>query len=259
MLDMFPLYSAARIKADIQELETLCELISQLNLQADDPLKLSNAFKELVNLAGSKEFYPVYSKLFQYVSNLKWAREGRFNAGYVVPWISLYCALRASQPTSHLVMIANRMQRHLPAQDAQNLKLNSFGNDCQPIDSNSAEWAKLLDTVTDSNQFFKSYHNRQKRPIKKFNQNQARNPNDKKRDESMANNSPMDFNNGSSSCNATVTNSPPKLGASPLAVKKVRKTKKTKSWEIKTLGLDSLLATNEWEKHVPKAAGPDKV
>ena len=288
MLDISAPFSASRIKADIQELESLCELISQLNFQVD-PVKLSEAFRELVNLAGSKEFYPVYSKLYQYVSNLKWAREGKWNTGYVVPWVNLYCALRASQPTSHLVMIANRIQRHLPAQDQHNSRINSYGNGCQPVDCNIQEWTKILDSVTNSNHFFagqstKSYHYRVKRPTaKNFGHNPIRAPGDIKRYDINSGNiavsmglpiggmvSASNFaadssfgyqsNNGPFSATTTVTNSPPpntslSVNPSPKIIKKSRKY--GKNIDLHSLGLDSFMSGNEWEKHVPKAAGPD--
>ena len=263
MLDITAPYSQTRIKQDIQELENLCELITQQNFHVD-PQKLSEAFRELVSLAGSREFLPVYSRLFQYVSNLKWAREGKFETGYVVPWINLYSALRASQSTSHLVMIANRIQRNLPAHDQQILRINSFGNGCQPVDSNLAEWTKILDSVTCTSSFFsgqsfKSIQHR-KRPI--INQNPIRGPVDLKKSAQL----PSDI------CSVTtVTNSPPKPSfqqTSPKIVKK-RKSLKQKKLDLSSFGLEILIARNEWDKqikkdnnqanHVAAAAGPDHV
>jgi hypothetical protein len=142
MLDMPNCFSASRIKSDIQDIESLGELITKLKIPMD--ALMAEAFQKLVDLAGTKDFFPEYSKIQEIVLKLKWAREGIFNTGYCVPWVTLYSALGTN---SQLSSVATRCQRfdglRSPINHHQPF-YNNFGNGCRPVDINQEEWTLLL-------------------------------------------------------------------------------------------------------------------
>jgi hypothetical protein len=154
-MDLHPIHSFSRTKADIKDIEQLGELINQLGLQLD--CQLVEAFQRLVELAGSRDFLPFFSQIQNYALKLKWAREGRWNTGYVVPWMNLYTSLGSN---SHLVSIATHSTQSLQMKDHEELRgmnfksplikssHNCFGVGARPVEIHREEWLHTLQTVS---------------------------------------------------------------------------------------------------------------
>lgn len=143
MLETHLPFSANRIKADIEEIEILGELVNQLQLPRD--IKLQDIFQKLVELAGTREFFPAYSMINSFALNLKWSRQGKWDTGYIIPWTNIYPSLGVN---TQLVSIAT----HLVSQPSESAKtLNTFGVDSRPVDVNRAEWNRILYTVLHTN------------------------------------------------------------------------------------------------------------
>jgi hypothetical protein len=157
MLEPYRPFSNLRVKADIKEIEALGELITQLALPMD--IHLVEIFQKLIELAGSREFHPVYSEIYHYVSKLKWARDGIWNTGYIIPWTSLYPSLGTN---NHLVSVATNYSQQCHDDDSfrMNYKnpfkrnsfnsFNCFGNGCRPVDINRDEWNRVLVSILNS-------------------------------------------------------------------------------------------------------------
>ncbi|KAJ3371964.1 hypothetical protein HDU91_004738 [Kappamyces sp. JEL0680] len=134
-------FSSARIKNDLQQVDTLGELINQLAIPFD--VAMAEAFQKLGDLAGSKEFSPTYATLHQYVLKLKWAREGYWETGYIVPWISIYSSFREN---TQLSSIAN----HAASCGKSPLiksPMNPFGTGCRPVELNRDDWVSAIQTT----------------------------------------------------------------------------------------------------------------
>jgi hypothetical protein len=143
MLETHLPFSANRIKADIEEIEILGELVNQLQLPRD--IKLHDIFQKLVELAGSREFFPAYSMINSFALNLKWSRQGQWDTGYIIPWTNIYPSLGVN---TQLVSIAT----HLVSQPSETPKTpNTFGVGSRPVDVNRAEWSRILYTVLHTN------------------------------------------------------------------------------------------------------------
>ncbi|KAJ3319764.1 hypothetical protein HDV06_005965 [Boothiomyces sp. JEL0866] len=145
-----------RIKSDIREIEYLGELVTQLNLPLD--VNTMEIFQRLVEVAGTKEFIPLLSSIQHYVLKLKWAREGTWNTGYIVPWMSLYSCLGGA---SQLVSIATHYTESITLsnvgfQDPDlcstmgfkspliKAPVNVYGGGARPVEINKEEWNELL-------------------------------------------------------------------------------------------------------------------
>ncbi|KAH6593247.1 hypothetical protein BASA50_007453 [Batrachochytrium salamandrivorans] len=53
---------------------------------------ITQAMERLLELAGTAQFLPEFSCLQIIVLRVKWAREGRFNIGYTIPWTEVHSA-----------------------------------------------------------------------------------------------------------------------------------------------------------------------
>jgi hypothetical protein len=154
-MDLHPIHSFSRTKADIKDIEQLGDLINQLGLQLD--CQLVEAFQRLVELAGSRDFLPFFSQIQSYALKLKWAREGRWNTGYVVPWMNLYSSLGSN---SHLVSIATHCTQNSQMKDHDELRgmnfksplikasHNCYGIGSRPVEIHREEWLQTLQIVS---------------------------------------------------------------------------------------------------------------
>lgn len=136
-------YSSARIDSDLKQIEYLGKMISNLAIPIDFAMK--ETFQKLQELAGSRDFSHVHATLFHFVSKLKWAREGMWETGYVVPWMSVYSHLGSSN--SKLAAIA---VHHYSAKDElfkTSSLPNSFGSLVRPVEPVRDDWTLLLQTT----------------------------------------------------------------------------------------------------------------
>jgi hypothetical protein len=149
-MELHPIHSFSRTKSDIRDIEQLGDLINQLGLNVDG--QVTEAFQRLVELAGSKDFLPLYSHIQSYALKLKWAREGRWNTGYVVPWINLYSSLGSN---THLVSVATHITQTAQHKEDDSKKFNFkspliktpqnfFGNGYRPVEIHREEWSQIL-------------------------------------------------------------------------------------------------------------------
>jgi hypothetical protein len=145
-MELYPIHSYSRTKSDIRDIEQLGDLINQLGLNLD--VQVTDAFQRLVELAGSKDFLPLFSHIQNYALKLKWAREGRWNTGYVVPWMNLYSSLGSN---THLVSVAAHFTQTNKDDDSKNFKSpliktpqNYYGNGVRPVEIHREEWYQVL-------------------------------------------------------------------------------------------------------------------
>ncbi|KAI8893461.1 hypothetical protein BC833DRAFT_608313 [Globomyces pollinis-pini] len=152
-------FTFPRITSDIKEVDALAELISQLGVPID--IHLTESFHRLVELAGSRDFLPLFSSIQEYVHKLKWAREGLFNTGYIVPWMSLYANV-GNHFNNQLVSIATHYSPNSSISSAEcspdgerrssngfkspliKPPFNAFGNGFRPVELNRDDWRRIL-------------------------------------------------------------------------------------------------------------------
>lgn len=138
-------FSVARTKSDIKQIDQLAELLSKLEVPVD--MNTLEMFQKLQELAGSRDFHPIYSQINQFVLKLKWAREGCWDSGYIVPWMSLYSHIGIN---THLSGIAAQYGGgNTASKDAFKSPLiksppNPFGSGIRPVEMNRDEWNQLL-------------------------------------------------------------------------------------------------------------------
>lgn len=135
-------FSLQRIKSDLKQIDQMAELLSKLEVPVD--VNMLEMFQKLQELAGSRDFHPLYSNLYQFVLKLKWAREGCWDSGYIVPWMGLYSHIGIN---SHLMGVAT----HYGGSSSLNAKSpliksppNPYGNGKRPVEMNREEWSQML-------------------------------------------------------------------------------------------------------------------
>jgi hypothetical protein len=141
-------YSAARIKSDLTLIDQLADMMTKLELQID--VNMLEMFQRLQDLAGSREFHPIYSQIHHFVFKLKLAREGYWDSGYIVPWMSVY-SLPHIGINSHLIGVATHYCGNTPIKDGSftsptliKSPPNPFGNGMRPVELNRDEWNHML-------------------------------------------------------------------------------------------------------------------
>ncbi|KAK5670901.1 hypothetical protein QVD99_002671 [Batrachochytrium dendrobatidis] len=80
--------SYSRLKSDICELEALGAIIH--SMQIPQNRIITQAMERLLQLAGTKHFLPEFSCFQIIILQAKWAREGKFDLGYSIPWKDVY-------------------------------------------------------------------------------------------------------------------------------------------------------------------------
>ena len=87
MIEPPKLYTHDRLIFDIREIESLASLIIDLAIPVDFVLRES--FERLVELAGTRDFLPYFSKIQETILNLKHGRKRTSECGMIVPLSSL--------------------------------------------------------------------------------------------------------------------------------------------------------------------------
>lgn len=133
-------FSATRIKEDFHQIDKIQELLSTLHIPFDQPVM--EALQKLVDTVGSREFLPLSSALSAHLYKLKWAREGMFDTGYIIPWMAVYSSLNS--PNSQLCSIATAWNSPHSSKDFVGKPVNTFGSLSRPVELNREDWSSLL-------------------------------------------------------------------------------------------------------------------
>lgn len=160
-------YSNERIYSDMKQIETLHELLVQQSIPMEP--SILEILQQLMQQAGTKSFYPSFSTIHYHVLKLKWAREGCWNTGYYVPWMSLYNSMSTNNRLSSIATQFHPSQvasSHSPFYteplntNSPNFRAplgytsqNSFGNGARPVELKPHDWNMLLKSLIQSKEF----------------------------------------------------------------------------------------------------------
>jgi hypothetical protein len=140
-----PPFSNQRIKHDLCQIDGLGELINQLAIPFD--LNMAEVFQKLTELAGSKEFLPVYANIHHYLSKLKWARDGSWESGYIVSWINIYSSFNnRDTPCNELQSIANHAASSSKSPLVKS-PINTYGRGFRPVELNREDWNAMIQST----------------------------------------------------------------------------------------------------------------
>ena len=135
-------YSIQRIKSDLKKVENLGELLTQMAIPVD--FKMIETFQKMQELAGSREFLPIYSQVNYLISKLKWAREGIFDSGYIIPWMSLYSHVGMNNQLASIASYyGNSSFSSTEKSPLIKTPLNPFGCGCRPVELDRDELAQI--------------------------------------------------------------------------------------------------------------------